>query len=154
MYYSSTNRPALVAANYGILVESFSGYALARDGESVTPFLVPALDGTGPTNGAFRCWFNRSAQSGNARLIEMIVVQNGTVTVNFSLHWNEDGSAICLDTAAAGGAARLLEAKAGWNLGDWHPLTLNHGSVIELFLDRCSNFFIDRHPEFLIEEAA
>jgi hypothetical protein len=139
VYHSSTNRPAFVRTDYGTLAESFSAHALARDGESVPPFLVPALDETGRANiassGGIRFWFNAHAQSADARLVEMIVSQHGTVGVNFSLHWNEECSAICLDAATAGGAARLLEAKADWGSGEWHLITLNYGSVTELYLD-------------------
>jgi len=141
-YYSRLNRPASVATDYAV-VESFSGYALDRGGESVAPFLVPALDQTGRTNaacghGAIRFWFNRSAESANARLIEMIELRQGTVTLNFSLRWNEDCASICLDAATDGGTATLLEAKADWALNQWHLITLNYGSVTELYLnDAC-----------------
>jgi hypothetical protein len=122
----STNHLPSVATDYGTAVESFSGYALERAGESVAPFLVPALDGIGRANvacgnGAIRFWFNARAQSGSACLVEMIVLRNHSAAVNFSLHVNEDGSAICLDGATGDGADGPLEAEETSSL----PATLN-----------------------------
>src|SRR5258705_394642 len=49
-FWAPTEKPESFHPAYADLVESSSGYALRRAGQSVTPFLVPALDGTGRTN--------------------------------------------------------------------------------------------------------
>ena len=36
--------PNSISADYGELIESWSGYALRRDGATVKPFVLPALD--------------------------------------------------------------------------------------------------------------
>src|SRR3990170_1132257 len=46
---SGPNRDASISTDYGVVTESWSGFALQRSGNSVPPFIVPALD-AGRTN--------------------------------------------------------------------------------------------------------
>ena len=61
-YFPGQTNSELVIFDLGFLDESWSGYALQRAGESVTPFIIPALNAAGTTNissdtgGALRWW--------------------------------------------------------------------------------------------------
>src|SRR5580658_7574201 len=59
-YFTGETNSDLTLLGLGVLDESWSGYALQRSGESVTPFIIPALNADGSTNispgGSFRWW--------------------------------------------------------------------------------------------------
>ena len=61
-YFLGQTNDQLIITGLGFLDESWSGYALQRTGQSVTPFNVPALNENGQTNissdtgGALRWW--------------------------------------------------------------------------------------------------
>lgn len=146
-YWPGHERASLVMTDYGMLVESFSGYALQRTGKSVVPFVVPALDATGRLSvatdaGAFGFWFKpdwTSAVAGGggpgyaARLVEVVAVGDKQAAVAWSLQTSADGSALAL--VGADGMESLLKAGIGWVPGEWHWLVINYGAKTELWID-------------------
>ncbi len=135
----------------GELHESWSGYALTRSGDSVTPLVISALDGNGKTNvacgnGAIRFWFKPHwtsaslAKNGgpgvNARLVEFTVLKNNSLAVNWSLYTDEEGSTIFLSGQNDFGATKFFQADIAWQSDEWHLLTLNYGvDGTALFID-------------------
>jgi hypothetical protein len=69
-YFAGWTNGDLFISGFGVLDESWSGYAMQRSGASVTPFIVPALNASGYTNitsdtgGALRWWVNPFWSSG------------------------------------------------------------------------------------------
>jgi hypothetical protein len=135
--YGSTN--AQVVANGYTFDESWSGYALRRDG-SVTPFLIPAVDSSGCTNltcnaGAIRFWFQPDWTSaslsggsgpGSAAVLAEIGVASGNQSAwIWSLQASADGSALSLVAQSDSGPVQLLCAQISWQAGGWHCLVLN-----------------------------
>lgn len=153
-FWTRTVKPDSLHLAYADLVESWSGYALRRAGQGVTPFLVPALDEFGRTNistaaGAVRFWFKPEwasasfAQGGGpgaeARLLELSAVGNKDALPVWSLAVVPDGTAIFLTGAGDDGPVVLLKAEINWQAGQWHLLTLNYGP-------KRTTLFIDGEP--------
>ncbi len=141
-FWTRTVKPDALHPAYADLVESWSGYALRRAGQGVTPFLVSALDEFGRTNisttvGAVRFWFKPDWQSASfaqgggpgaeARLIEFSAVGNNDALPVWSLGVSLDGTTVVLTGAADDGPVTLLRAEINWPAGQWHLVTLNYG---------------------------
>ena len=145
--YRMTNAH-LSVANYGELVESWSGYALQRAGAKVKPFIVPAVDAAGHTNiacdsGIVRCWVrpyfsSASVEKGtgpgvDGRLIEMVALGGREF---WSLRITPDGAVLYLVGQSESGPGLLLKAPIAWEAGHWHLLALDYGPKgTALFLD-------------------
>jgi hypothetical protein len=145
-----TNVTDTVTTDYGLLVSSWSGYALQRLGK-VTPFVVPALNVAGRTNvacdlGTLSFWFkpywssaslvNGAGPGVNARLAEFVLVGNQESAVVWSLQSSADGSMLSLMSSDTTGAKPLLQAEIEWPAGEWRLVTLNYGAAgTELFID-------------------
>src|ERR1041385_9071667 len=92
-YYNSNCCSETVATDYGLLVSSWSGYALNRStGTLLLPYLVAAMDNTGKTNiacgdnaAALRFWIspnwysqslNGTGPGAEARLLELDAIES------------------------------------------------------------------------------
>src|SRR5206468_2134891 len=126
-YLQGTNA-AVVDADYGQLVESWSGYALIRSGPMLKPFVVPAVEG-GRTNlatdsGAARLWFkpywssaslpNGTGPGAEATLMEMSVLGEKEILTAWGLRFNADGTALVLTGEGDAGTIELLRADVAW----------------------------------------
>lgn len=143
-----TNRTETVNTSYGLLVSSWSGYALERAGK-VTPFVVAGMDGAGKvqvaSEGAIRFWLTPywgSAAAGgngpgvNVRLLELVAVGEKEAVVAWSLQVSPKGNEIYLFGQSETGAVQLLSTEITWTANTPHGLALNYsptGTV--LFVD-------------------
>jgi len=131
-------------------LESWSGYALNRQGLSVWPWVVPMLDATGRPNvgaqqGTIRFWFRpdwSSAQLGGegpghwARLVESGTISGNGAAVWWSLYVSPDGSTVYWSGQGAGGPVDILSAEVAWPAGEWRLLALTYTPTnTALFLD-------------------
>src|SRR5437899_3311042 len=136
-YWASPNDVSALAAYSGDLVESWSGYALQRDGVAASAIVMPGLDANGQTNlaaaeGSIRFWFSPAWGSANvdgqgpgdyARLLELVTA-NGSVA--WSLYASPDGCTAFLSGQDAQGAGDFLKADIAFEAGGWYLLTLNY----------------------------
>jgi hypothetical protein len=137
-YTNGMTAPEIVVSGYGTLVESWSGYALARVG-NVVPLVIDGVQ-NGHTNvfpgGAVRLWVKpdwASAGVGTgqgpgqvAKIAELSVVANGQAAVAWSLQVSAEGSAISLVGAGVNESGVLLTAELAWQMGEWHQVVLNY----------------------------
>ncbi len=99
-YWFGKQRSETVQTEAGTLVESWSGYALQRAGNNVTPFVVPAVGERGQLNvacdfGSVGFWFkpywsSAAVMAGNApgvpaRLVDLVVIGSQDAAVGWSL---------------------------------------------------------------------
>ena len=122
------------------LVESFSGYALRREGLAVTPFLMPVLREDGKPNfnldqGAIRFWFRPNFTSAgpvgglsgsHPRLLELTCGPGQPAQVWWALYLDPTGSTVYLTGQTQQGPTDLLQANVQWNAGEWHLLALTY----------------------------
>lgn len=122
------------------LVESFSGYALRREGSTVTPFLMPVLRQDGKPNfnldrGTIRFWYRPNfttsqGQQGplqsHPRLLELASSSGSQAEVWWALYLDTAGSTVYLSGLGQQGATDLLQATVQWAAGDWHMLALSY----------------------------
>jgi hypothetical protein len=146
-YFAGQTNAELVISGLGTLEESWSGYALQRAGESVAPFIVPALDSNGQTNissdtgGALRWWVKPYWTSGTgtgaaATLLELDAVSGGQAACAWSLQVSADGTTLELFTQTGAGAQEVLQAPIAWQAGTSHNIVLDVGPQgTALFLD-------------------
>jgi len=120
------------------LVESFSGYALRREGLAVTPFLMPVLREDGRPNfnldqGTIRFWFRPNFTSAgpvgglsgsHPRLLELAYGLGQPAQVWWALYLDPTGSTVYLTGQTQQGPADLLQANVQWSAGEWHLLAL------------------------------
>ena len=149
--FGQTNS-ALAIPGFGMLDESWSGYALARPGDSVVPFVIPALDSTGYTNvssdvgGALRLWVrpywssqslaNGAGPGTNAVLLELDAASGGETAFVWSLQASADGNALELITQAGSGIQTAIQSQIAWTAGDSHCLALDFSPQgTALFID-------------------
>jgi len=118
-YFAGETNSELTIAGLGLLEESWSGYALQRAGDSVAPFVVPALNSSGYTNissdtgGALRWWVKPYWTSGTgtgttATLLEFDAVSGGETVCAWSLQVSADGSTVELFTQTGAGLQEVL----------------------------------------------
>ena len=145
-YFPGETDCQLVIAGWGVLEESWSGFALQRMGEPVTPFMVPALGANGQTNiasasgGALRLWvkpyWSSGAGIGTATLLEMDAFSGFASAYAWSLQISADGNTVELFKQTDAGVQEVLQASISWQAGTSHNVVLNfspQGSA--LFLD-------------------
>lgn len=152
-YYNAgyTTNHEIFVSGYGTLVQSWSGYALQRDGLDLPPFIVPGIATNGNTNlasngsgGAFRFWLNPywSTASGgpgyNAQLLQMIAVGSGPSVLIWSLQTTSDGSAVQLIQQSDAGPVTLVSANISWSSNEWHQVAIDYATATSgtvLYLD-------------------
>ena len=139
-YYQLGASSAPAAVDGTDLVESFSGYALRREGPIVSPFLIPVLRDDGKPNlnldrGTIRFWFRPGSSSaqGHAgppqshpRLLELSCGSGPQAQVWWALYLDPAGSTVYLTGLGQQGAADLLQATVEWTAGEWHMLALSY----------------------------
>jgi alpha-tubulin suppressor-like RCC1 family protein len=146
-YFLGQTNSELTISGLGFLDESWSGYALQRTGESVAPFIVPALNSYGHTNiasdtgGALRWWVrpywtSGASNSAAATLVEMDAVSGAESASAWSLQVSADGNSVALFTQTGGSAQKVLQAPIAWQAGASHSVVLDYGPQgTALFLD-------------------
>ncbi len=127
------NSTVAVGAEGATLVESWSGYALQREGFLISPFVMPGVNSAGKNNlghrqGCIRFWFAPSWASGSgpgqtARLAEWIVTDGSEVGTLWALSVNESGTVVSL----ASEGRTVLQAEINWSAGTWHQVALSYG---------------------------
>jgi len=140
-YWASLGEAESPAAGFGDFAESWSGFALQRDGLSVSPIVMPGVDANGHTNiaaqGTIRFWFSPSWSSADmggkgpghyARLIELVTANGTSSAVAWSLYASPDGSTLFLSGQGGQGVADILEAKISFEAGRWYLLALNYSA--------------------------
>jgi hypothetical protein len=147
--YAATN--AQVTIGYYTLVESWSGYALQRSGDSVTPFYVPAAD-SGQTNincsqGTIRFWFepttwssmtqtNGAGPGAVATLLELDAIGKNESANIWTLTINPAGTALSLVAQSDDNPALLLQTEISWQANQSHLIVLDYGpKETALFID-------------------
>ncbi len=116
-----------------IWLESWSGWALNRQGKVVEPWVVPMVISNSfsvePERGAIRFWYRPDFSSGagpgqTATLLELVTGKGKTEVVWWTLDVSPDGNAIQLLCQAESGPTTCLSAEVKWEAGTWHLLTL------------------------------
>jgi hypothetical protein len=139
----------VTVGNY-TLVESWSGYALQRSGDSVTPFYVPAVDSV-QTNincsqGTFRFWFkpywssvtqtNGAGPGDVATLLELDAIGKGESANLWTLAISSDGNTLSLIAQSDDKPALLLQTEIIWQANQSHLITLDYSTKeTALFVD-------------------
>jgi hypothetical protein len=113
--------------------ESWSGYALQRQGTAVTPWIVPMVVSNSfrvePERGAIRFWYRPDHTSGAgsgavATLLELSVSNGKVSEVWWSLVVSPTGDEVHLVCQTENGPESCLRAAVNWKAGSWHMLTL------------------------------
>ena len=131
-------RPAVIDS--ADLVESWSGYALRRQGVQVVPYVIPEHEATNRVNftsdtGTIRFWFRPNwgspSEGGTgpgsyARLIELVGVTGTTPVVWWSVYANPQGTALYWSGQGPTGPVDFLSAELHWPAGTWHRITLSY----------------------------
>jgi hypothetical protein len=137
-YFLDDTNASIAITGFGVLDQSWSGYALERSGESVVPFVVPAVDSTGHINvscdvgGALRLWIEPFWSSGTgpgaiATILELDGVSGGQDFLDWTLQVSADGTTLYLISPDGAGSQQILQASIAWQAGEWHCLILNYG---------------------------
>jgi hypothetical protein len=151
-YFWGDTNAEIVIPEFGLLDESWSGYALNRSGESVVPFIVPALDSAGHTNiasdtgGALRFWLkpywssqsqtNGTGPETNATLLELDAASGGESAFAWSLQASGDGNTLNLIAQTSDGIQTAFQSQITWQAGVSHCLVLDFNqNGTALFLD-------------------
>lgn len=128
-YGFSTNQ--VIAA--AIWTESWSGWALNRQGKLVEPWIVPMVVSNSfrvePERGAIRFWYRPDFASGGgagqpATLLELVTANGMTREIWWSLVVTPDGDEVHLMCQTEKGAESCLSSRVKWEAGSWHMLTL------------------------------
>jgi alpha-tubulin suppressor-like RCC1 family protein len=133
---------AALGVESATLVESWSGYALQRDGVLVAPVVLPGVNAQGQASlgyrqGCVRFWFAPAWTSGAgpgqvARLAEWLVTDGKEVGTLWVLSVSADGTVISLGSQGA----EVLKAAINWSAGGWHQVALSYSeSGTELVID-------------------
>jgi hypothetical protein len=151
-YFLGETNSDLLIPGFGILDESWSGYALARPGETVVPFIIPALDSAGHTNiasdtgGTLRFWImpywasqsqpNGTGPGTNATLLELDAAGGGQMAFAWSLQTSADGNTLNLIAQTVNGIEAAIQSQITWQAGQYHCLVLDFSPQgTALFLD-------------------
>ena len=109
----------VIVPDVGIFDESWSGYALQREGDGAPPFALPVTN----TSGAFRFWVQPNAAPAGGVLLWLDT---------WTLQISPDRSAIVL----LSGASQILSAPISWAAGEPHLVALDFSpQETALFLD-------------------
>jgi hypothetical protein len=147
--YIATN--AQVTVGNFTLVESWSGYALQRSGDSVTPFYVPAAD-LGHTNvncsqGTIRFWFepttwssmtqtNGAGLGAVATLLELDAIGKNESANLWTLAVSSDGNTLSLVAQSDDIPALLLQTEISWQANQSHLIAMDYSpNETALFID-------------------
>jgi len=141
-YFAGETNAQLTISGFGVLDESWSGYALNRTGESVIPFTIPAVDSSGYTNvtsdtgGAVRFWvkphwssqsFSGGTGPGNsALLLELDVTSGGATAYAWSLQITPDGNTMEVLAQTGGSVGTALATSISWQSHKYHCVVLNY----------------------------
>jgi hypothetical protein len=147
-FYGMTNAQVTVG-NY-TFVESWSGLALQRSGDPVTPFFVPGVDAV-QTNlncdkGTFRFWFKHYWSSVTqtdgvgpgavATLLELDAIGNKKSANVWSLQISPDGTMLSLIAQSDDSPTLLLQTEINWQANQSHLIALDYSTKeTALFLD-------------------
>ena len=113
--------------------ESWSGWALNRQGTVVEPWVVPMVVSNSfrvePERGAIRFWYRPDFSSGSgsgetASLLELITVKGKAEAVWWDLVVLPNGNEVALICQTERGAEKCLSAEVTWEAGSWNLLTL------------------------------
>jgi hypothetical protein len=149
IHYESFNQPydwwKTAAVEGSIWTESFSGWALKRQGAAVAPWIVPLIVSNSfrvdPERGAIRFWYRPDYSSGSgpgqvATLATLVTSQGNANEVWWSLVVGADGWSVNLLCETETGPAACLSAEVNWQAGEWHLVTLGYTPTNSaLFLD-------------------
>jgi hypothetical protein len=130
--------------------ESWSGWALRRDGLALSAWVLSGLASGGRLqlngeHGGVRFWFSPAWSSaaaggkgpgGLARLAELVSADGRTGGVLWSLYVSADGAVTCLTAQSGSTAIDVLKLEIPWTAGRWYCLALNYGPKgAELWVD-------------------
>jgi hypothetical protein len=149
VHYQSFNQPYATpkdqAIDSTVWTESWSGWALNRQGTTVTPWVVPMVVSNSfrvdPERGAIRFWYRPDFTSGTgpgqvATLATLVTSQGAASEVWWSLFVSADGRSVNLLCETEAGPAACLNADVSWQAGEWHLVTLGYTPTNSaLFLD-------------------
>ena len=130
------------AIDASVWLESWSGYALIRQGAQLQPIAIPLATtnrwNLSPDEGAIRFWFSpawTSASTGlgqrpghYARLLELTTADAQGQAVFWSLYVTPDGNTLFLSGQGPNGPVDYLRLDIQWQAGEWHLLALSYGS--------------------------
>ena len=153
-YFADGSSTDIAIPGFGLLDQSWSGYALSRAGEMVIPYVIPALDSTGYTNiacgagdSALRFWITPgwSSQSqadgtgpgANAVLLELDAVNGSDSAMAWALVVSPDGNTLALLAQTGAGIEPVLETPISWASETAHCVILDCDSAngTALFVD-------------------
>ena len=133
-YYNVPWDGVAINEDLATLVESFSGYALVREGWLAAPVVIPAASerkkpNVAPSYGSVRFWISPNWSSagekfggngpGNlARLVELVDFSGKKPVLRWSLYVNETGDAIYLTGQTGQGVKDLLQASVQFEAND------------------------------------
>jgi len=149
LFNESFNQPygrsADVAIDSAIWTESWSGWALNRQGDVVQPWVVPMVVSNSfridAGRGAIRFWYRPDWGSENgsgsvATLATLVSAKDGNEATWWSLVVTPDGKEIHLLCQTSGGEESCMSAGIDWAAGDWHLVTMGYTPTnCVLFLD-------------------
>ncbi len=118
--------------------ESWIGYALARAGNTVNPYVIPMFT-TNKWNftpeGSIRLWYSPNwsshSASGNgpghvAKLLEVSLNAGKKVVVAWDLHVSPNGDSLVISGDTDNGSVDYLATKIAWTADKWHLVTLSY----------------------------
>lgn len=116
-----------------IWTESWSGWALKRQGVAVEPWIVPMVVSNSfrvePERGAIRFWYRPDYSSGvgsgeTTTLLELVTANDKASEIWWALVVSPDGSEVHLICQTESGPEACLSASVNWTNGSWHLLTV------------------------------
>jgi hypothetical protein len=149
VHYQSFNQPYAApkdqAIDSTVWTESWSGWALNRQGTTVTPWVVPMVVSNSfrvdPERGAIRFWYRPDFSSGAgpgqlATLATLVSGEGKSAEGWWSLVIDAEGRGVHLLCETGSGPAACLNADVNWQAGEWYLLTLGYTPTNSaLFLD-------------------
>ncbi|MBP7826891.1 MAG: hypothetical protein KA236_10115 [Verrucomicrobia bacterium] len=137
-YGRKTERAVVVDPS--VWVESWSGYALNRQGYRVRPVALPMVTTdrwiVAPETGCVRFWFKPDWNSASTklgqgpgqygRLVELSAEDKKTPLVWWSLYVSADGSTVYASSQGADGPVDCLKADVQWYADDWHLIAFSY----------------------------
>ncbi|MDW8308768.1 MAG: LamG-like jellyroll fold domain-containing protein, partial [Verrucomicrobiales bacterium] len=146
-FWAGSTEARLTLPGVGVLVESWSGYALERAGV-VAPFVVAGLAVNGQTNvaaaGALRFWLRpywSSAPAGQGPgervcLVELLAAEKGLALSLWRLEVCARGEVLALVRQGDKGDEVLIRVPIDWRAGEWHQVAINYDpKATRLFVD-------------------
>lgn len=136
-----TEIEAALVVDSAVWAESWSGYALNRQGHVVSPIALPMANtnrwNVAPEVGAVRFWFKPDWSSASTllgkgpgqygRLVELTTASGKDAVVWWSLYVSPEGDAIFVSGEGPDGARDCLKADISWLANDWHLIAFSYG---------------------------